>query len=428
LSQELEVHDSDVPQLFRIQVRRIRFTCEIMLRTQFEEPAPRCPFRVKDIQGATICTNASTEIGVAICDLPVGTFLMKLEPSDESPFVYDSIEVHVREDGTFEPLEWRVPTKVTDVKIHLVTPDGEPAAHCAFYLEPQFPEAGVMGRAREMKCHSDDAGVAVATMGLLEPYVFRVKAIGKDAEYMPQQFVFQTDRRHITAVVARSIFGPVLEEWVVLVIDTSGSMQVYLDDIKAALNGVIVEQFHKSEKLFNIISFTGINTAFRGELVDCSQQNLEDALRFCSTMEAGGGSDLLGAIEHSFRFQDVQAVYLVTDGKCEINDSLLNRLRALYFAHPGRPKVHAIGINCVPRRLTWQGLQALSLLTQGSFRSVCLEQAVVDLAAQHAMGLATNRSSQLLDIGTAGIAAVAGKMTSDEDTGAGEDGFAEDSG
>merc|ERR1719456_1119218 len=105
-----------------------------------------------------------------------------------------------------------------------------------------------MARTREMKCHANEAGVAVATMGLLEPYIFKVKPTGKAAEYMPQHFVFQTDRREVTIVVARSIFGTIAEDNVALIIDTSGSMQVYLDDIKIALNAVITEQLYQSKK------------------------------------------------------------------------------------------------------------------------------------------------------------------------------------
>mmetsp|Transcript_148439 Transcript_148439/g.262024 ORF Transcript_148439/g.262024 Transcript_148439/m.262024 type:complete len:792 (-) Transcript_148439:106-2481(-) len=384
LAQQLEVHDTDVPQFFRVNVRRVRFTCEIMLRTRFEEPAANCPFRVKSLKNMTICTGVSTDIGLAICDVPSGQYTMKLEPPEELPYVQMSFDVNVFEDGTFQPLECKVQTKVTDVKINLVTPDGEPAPDCVFYLEPQFLEAGVMGRAREMRCHADEKGVAIATMGLLEPYIFRVKATNKAAEYMPQQFVFQTSRRDITAVVARSIFGPIHEDRVALVIDTSGSMQAYLDDVKVAVNSVITQQFYKSKKLFNILTYTSKSAAFRPDLVDCSQLNVEDAMRFCDAMEAGGSSEMLRSIEHAFRFPTLEALYVVTDGKCDLKDEFLNQLRALFFTHPKRPKVNTIGINCIPQRLTWQGLQAMALLTQGKFRAVCLEQSAIDVAARPA--------------------------------------------
>merc|ERR1712100_858388 len=67
-------------------------------------------------------------------------------------------------------------------------------------------------------------------------------------------------------------------------------------------------------------------------------------------------------------------------GKTEMKDAFLNEVRAMYFTHPKRPKLHTVGINCVPRRLTWQGMQAMALLTQAKFRPVCLEQANIDSA------------------------------------------------
>ena len=167
-----------------------------------------------------------------------------------------SVEMNVKNDGSFEPLETKVQTKTTDVYMNLVTPDGEPAPDCAFTIEPQFAPTGAMSRTREMKCHANESGVAVATMGLLEPYIFKVKPTGKADEYMTQSFVFQTDRREVTIVVARSIFGTIGEDNVALVIDTSGSMQVYLDDVKIALNSVITEQLFQSQKQFNVATYT----------------------------------------------------------------------------------------------------------------------------------------------------------------------------
>jgi len=380
LMEDIEVHDTETPIFFRINVERIRFDCEVILRTRFEEPVSNCPFAIKDAQGNQICARVTTDIGVAACDLPAGFYSMLLMPSEESPFVGMCIELHVNDDGTFTPMEQTVATKHCDVNIHLVTPDGEPAPDCLFYLEPQFAQSGVMARAKEMKCQADEAGVAIAPMGLLEPYIFQVKPNGKAAAYMPQHFVFQTDRREVTVVVARSIFGTLAEDKVAIVIDTSGSMQVYLEDVKIALNQVITEQLFQSKKQFNILTYTDKVLAFRPDLVECSQENLEDSMRFCDAFEAGGGSELSRAMQHAFQFPNLEAMYIVTDGKTEMKDAFLNHVRSMYFTHPKRPKLHTIGINCVPRRLTWQGLQAVALLTQATFRPVCLEQANTDAA------------------------------------------------
>lgn len=401
LSMELEVHDTDIPQSFRINVVRTRFTCEIMLRTRFEEPAAHCPFKVKDFRGHPMFSGVSTDIGIAVCDLPTGHYTLQVTPVEDSPFVQSSAELHVKDDGSYEPLEKKVQTKTTDVQINLVTPDGEPAPDCTFHLEPQFQQSGAMARAREMKVHANEAGIAVATMSLLEPYIFKVKPSGKASEYMSQHFVFQTSRREVTIVVARSVFGQITEERIALVIDTSGSMQVYLDDIKIALNTVLTEQLFRSTKQFNIVTFSAKSLAFRPDLVDCRRENLEDAMRFCDAIEAGGGSELGKSMEHAFQFPNLEAMYIVTDGKTEMKDQFLNQVRAMYFSHPKRPKLHTIGINCVPRRLTWQGLQAIALLTQGVFRPTCLEQAILDTAPMPPGGGAPSMQWSSLDLAPA---------------------------
>merc|ERR1711924_297875 len=94
---------------------------------------------------------------------------------------------------------------------------------------------------------------------------------------------------------------------------------------------------------------------------------------------SGGGTDLLHAMDHAFRLSEkLDAIYLVSDGKQDINDQFIQRIEQLYASHPNRPKVITITLNCVPRRRGWNYMQRLSLLSHGVFRPVCLEQ---DIAA-----------------------------------------------
>lgn len=254
-------------------------------------------------------------------------------------------------------------------------PDGEAAPDCGFSIEPQFPEPGGAVMLKECSLYTDESGVAICRMGLLEPYIFRIRESAKAQEYMPQYFVFQTDRSAMTAVVARSVFGTIVEERVALVLDASGSMSVYLDDIKAALNSVVFQQFNKSNKRFNLIVYSDKVVSFRPDLVDCGAENITNALRFCEGIQAGGATMVLQAVERAFQSQSIEAIYMLSDGKNEINDYFLNRVKVMYYSHPNRPKLNTIGINCVPRKDAWKNLAAVSTLTNGVFRSICLEQA-----------------------------------------------------
>jgi len=117
---------------------------------------------------------------------------------------------------------------------------------------------------------------------------------------------------------------------------------------------------------------------FRPTLVDSTPQNLQDAMRFCDGIEAGGTSGALSVVERAFALPGVQATYMVTDGKCDIGESVLNGVRKLYYAHPDRPRINSIGINCPPKKVAWKGLQAIAGITQATFRPICLEQECID--------------------------------------------------
>jgi len=375
LSQELEVQEMDVQQLFRIVVHRVRFPCEIVLRTKCDEPVKQCPFTVRLWQNRIpklLAQGVTSELGVATCELPAGDLQFSLDASQLSPFVATTFALQVNHQGDFLPLNFEVETKTADVEFRVVTPDGEPAPLCQFTLQPRFNQAG--SRSSEVALCTNQSGIAMGTLCLLEPYTFRVKSTGKGGEYMPQEFAFITDRRALTVVVARTVFNVIPEDNIVFLVDTSGSMQVYMQDVISALNLTIVQQLHESTKHFNVVTYTESQVDFRQELVEASPQNIEDAMRFCESIKAGGGSNIAAALRRVFRFKKAQAVYLITDGKCEIHEELLTHLKIFFLGHPLRPKLHTIGINCVPGRVTHRALQAVAELTQGTFRAVCLEQ------------------------------------------------------
>ncbi|CAK9050053.1 unnamed protein product [Durusdinium trenchii] len=146
---------------------------------------------------------------------------------------------------------------------------------------------------------SDGSGGVTVALALLEPYVFSVRP-QMGSEYMPQEFAFLTDRQSLTVVVARSVLGTIKEENVVFLLDVSGSMQVYLEDVKSAVNLALVQQFHRTRRRFNLVTFTEYQIEFRSQLVPATPENLEEAMRFCQHTQAGGGSYLAPAVRDAF--------------------------------------------------------------------------------------------------------------------------------
>ncbi|CAE7602052.1 VWA3A [Symbiodinium natans] len=376
LSHDLEVLDIDAHQSFRICVKRCRFLCEITLRTRFHEPARGCPFFVRSGRKRLqkpLASGITSSKGVASVELPPGKLVFFLEPEGTSPYVPLQFEMQVGEMGQYEPKNYQVETKSVNVNLSLITPYGEPAPNCEFELRACFQEDGTAPEAGLSFC-SDEQGQVLVALELLEPFVFSVKPSSDGSEYMPQDISFLTDRQALTIVVVRSLLGRISEDNVVFVVDASGSMQAYLEDVKSAVNLALMQQFHKTGRCFNILAFTDYQVEFHGDLVDATPKNVEAAMRFCQQVQAGGISNLAAALRLAFSYKSAEAIYLITDGESEVKEELLTQVQVQYLSHPLRPKLHTVGINCVPGGAKNRGLQRLAQLTSGRFRAPCLEQ------------------------------------------------------
>ena len=219
-------------------------------------------------------------------------------------------ELQVGETGGFEPRSHKVETKSVNVNLSLMTPYGEPAPFCDFELRACFREDGTLAEEGGMSFCSDEQGQVLVALELLEPFVFSVKPSGSGSEYIPQDISFLTDRQSLTIVVVRSLLGKIAEDSVVFVVDTSGSMQAYLDDVTSAVNLALIQQFHKTGRRFNILTFTDYQVEFQDDLVDATPKNVEAAMQFCQHAQAGGISNLSAALRLAFAYKRAEAIYL----------------------------------------------------------------------------------------------------------------------
>mmetsp|Transcript_6637 Transcript_6637/g.15901 ORF Transcript_6637/g.15901 Transcript_6637/m.15901 type:complete len:802 (-) Transcript_6637:133-2538(-) len=385
--QRLEVEDSETPQVARIEVRRVRFDCEILIKTGSGEPVRDCQYVFLpyanmggrypqvDVTGQAMVGKTS-QFGVIRTTLPPKKHQLEIQPLETMAYVRHREDIVVSEDGVVTPCEVVCATKQVEVSLYLVMPDGEPAAGCRFMLQPWIDGQDTTEHVDTKNLVTNDAGVATARMKLLEPYLFRIPRSKETQDYMPQCFRFQTDRSCVTAVVAKHIFGRIVENQIVLLLDVSGSMEFFLEEMKRALNGVLANQLCGSGKHFNVVAYTSEVVPWRPQLVQADAAAVESALAFCSSLRSGGGTDVYAAIEHAIRHPGVEAVYLISDGKGDIDEVLLNRVKQLYVSLVNRPQINTIALNCVPRKRGWKHMQALSILTRGVFRPVCLERSL----------------------------------------------------
>ncbi|XP_071962568.1 von Willebrand factor A domain-containing protein 3A-like isoform X2 [Antedon mediterranea] len=188
-----------------------------------------------------------------------------------------------------------------------------------------FPSVNIKGtvkhlqlRAHELKEYEDQVAV------VLRRYVMRM------------QWLLGSSRR---------VFGSVIEKKVVILVDTSGSMVYHMDELKRELIALIWEQLKKENISFNIIRFSADVEPWRPRVVEPTNENCHDAVRWLSTFVAGGNTCTLEALSYAFEDPHMTAVYMLTDGKPDCSTSRV--LQSVASLNTERQvKINSISFNC----------------------------------------------------------------------------------
>ncbi|XP_055877562.1 von Willebrand factor A domain-containing protein 3A-like [Biomphalaria glabrata] len=144
---------------------------------------------------------------------------------------------------------------------------------------------------------------------------------------------------------SRKVFGTVVHKRVVLLIDTSGSMEPKMEELKKELASLVWDQFHKQQIHFNLISFSGSCCVWRDAIQSPTESNCHDAIRWVSFLKSNGNTCTLEALQLAFRDPDIDAIYLLTDGKPDTSTSLV--LREVAKMNEKRSiSVNTISFNC----------------------------------------------------------------------------------
>ncbi|KAI0236056.1 von Willebrand factor A domain-containing protein 3A [Lamellibrachia satsuma] len=122
---------------------------------------------------------------------------------------------------------------------------------------------------------------------------------------------------------SKKTFGAVVERKCVFLIDTSGSMDPFLEDFKKELASLVWDQLYKYSISFNLVHFSKNCEQWRPNLAEPTEENCHDAVRWISTLVANGNTCTLQALELAFKDPAVDAIYLLTDGKPDTSTSLV---------------------------------------------------------------------------------------------------------
>ncbi|XP_038067534.1 von Willebrand factor A domain-containing protein 3A-like isoform X2 [Patiria miniata] len=144
---------------------------------------------------------------------------------------------------------------------------------------------------------------------------------------------------------SRRTFGAVVEKKVIVLVDTSGSMVSHMEELKRELVALIWDQFQRENISFNIVRFSGDIEPWRNGLVEPTEINCHDAVRWVSTFAPAGNTCTLEALVHAFKDKDVQSIYLLTDGKPDSSTARVLREVAQVNTIRG-VKIHTISFNC----------------------------------------------------------------------------------
>ncbi|EHB13197.1 von Willebrand factor A domain-containing protein 3A [Heterocephalus glaber] len=183
---------------------------------------------------------------------------------------------------------------------------------------------------------------------------------------------------------SRRLFGAVLESKVCILLDTSGSVGPYLQQVKTEMILLIWEQLRKRCDSFNVLSFSEGLQPWQDTLVETTDAACREATQWVTHLQAQGSTSILQALSASaaiepdpegdnipvlsqkaFSFHDVQGLYLLTDGKPDTSCSLV--LDAVQRLEEDRDvKVHTVSLSCTDRAAV-EFLKKLASLTGGRY-------------------------------------------------------------
>ncbi|XP_026560381.1 von Willebrand factor A domain-containing protein 3A [Pseudonaja textilis] len=147
---------------------------------------------------------------------------------------------------------------------------------------------------------------------------------------------------------SRRFFGVILEGKVCILIDTSGSMELSLGLVAKELTSLIWEQLRKKATKFNLITFAEEAQLWQECLVEATDEMCHEAAQWVSLFHAHGNTSILKALQRALSLENVQALYILTDGKPDTSCNLiLKEIEALTKIHA--VSIHTISFNCTDR-------------------------------------------------------------------------------
>jgi von Willebrand factor A domain-containing protein 3 len=144
---------------------------------------------------------------------------------------------------------------------------------------------------------------------------------------------------------SRRLIGTIVHKRIAILIDTSGSMDDYMYELKKELTTLVWEQLFKQRVHFNFITFSNDVQKWRDRIVEANEENCHSCISWLSTLIAHGNTCTLEALKEAFSDETIDAIYLITDGKPDTSTNLvLSEVRKMNVDR--KLSVNVVSFNC----------------------------------------------------------------------------------
>lgn len=144
---------------------------------------------------------------------------------------------------------------------------------------------------------------------------------------------------------SRRLFGTFVHDKICVLIDTSGSMDNYIEELKKELACLVWEQIFKHKIKFNFVQFSDGCQKWREKIVEPTESNCHKSIAWLASLKAHGNTCTLDALREAFGDEEISAIYLITDGKPDSSTTLvLDEVRKMNMQR--RLSINVVSFNC----------------------------------------------------------------------------------
>lgn len=350
-----------------IVARRTIFPVEVFLHTAGGVPVPGCRFTVSSFSAATV-EGVTSAAGIAAAQITEGHHELRFLPAAGSTLSEVTVALVVRDDGATTPDRVEIRSRIAEVNVFFITPDGEPAENCQCVLLPSGGR-GPLPEGEAVRLDSGNVGVATARLPFFEQYALEVCKDNEEYEAHVQPVCVQSTT--CTVTVQRRLFCRVAECSFAIVVDaTSSAVRGRLAEVATAVRDALERRASRGQAHVSIFAYAEEVQRWRSEPVIVSSQVAQEAAAFCLALQPGMGPEPYAALEVALKQPDLDAVYFLAGGDSEVDDPFVKRVQVAFYRHPRRPRLHAVLLGAAPEKAAWKHMQALALLSKASFRPV----------------------------------------------------------